>query len=475
MNNNKLSSFSRDILHQLIQKKNVSALNQFSEIELDGKIVFESYSGTGLRVYNHGDKTHLMFPKEITTVQESTLANAIESGAIFDSANDVDNAAVYAVQTTMPVRTMAKRGIEVPTSLITLTKPMIGTLDDNCRAQCGQTEIDNGTQFIRDIAKSGEVGTTVGAVVNDHLGVDVDDEDGEIPNDIAVNAVEAEKELRKAVLDGDVDPLDEDDYEEVTVEEGFFSMLSPNAQAKLIYHLNTMNDIVNNPLLPDQPQAGDKSLSALDECMTEAKQTSKVAEKCVNNGKFDRRTQQLLSVVATASAEMSVAADTISNPFLKPDDIMANEPGTKEAVDKWAANKKTLQKVLPQAIKMVEAGAGKEPITEGFLNKAPKKLKDLKMRDTITYITLEAADIKDINDAQILSGYVCSKLEITDFYISCLDNNDPKYIVPHTRPQLVQFQNDLNRLLTQILKTRPVNRSDRTWMVNVNYPENWRG
>ena len=129
----------------------------------------------------------------------------------------------------------------------------------------------------------------------------------------------------------------------------------------------------------------------------------------------------------------------------------------------------------PVAIHNIEAGQGREPLQEGFLSKAPKRLKDLKIRDTISYITLEIADIRDVNDAQILSGYVCSKLEITDFYISCIDNNDPKYIVPHTRQQLVQFQNDLNRLLTQILKIRPVNRADRTWMVNVNYPENWRG
>jgi hypothetical protein len=161
--------------------------------------------------------------------------------------------------------------------------------------------------------------------------------------------------------------------------------------------------------------------------------------------------------------------------MLKPDEIMYNEPETKEAVDKWQTNKELLRRILPEVIKNVEAGMGREPMQEGFLSKAPKRLKDLKMRDTISYITLEISDIRDVNDAQILSGYVCSKLEITDFYISCIDNNDPKYIVPHTRSQLVQFQNDLNRLLTQILKIRPVNRADRTWMVNVNYPEGWRG
>lgn len=469
-----MNNIAKDILCQIIKTKKVKAFNEFSEIELGGKLVVESYNGKEFRVYNHGKKTHLMFPvgEDAVTIQEGALADAIESGAIFDDANTVDAAATYAVGTTLPLRAMVNKGIDTPKALISLTKPVIGTLDSCGHAQCGQIELDNGSQFIKDIAKSGETGNTVGGVVDDYLGIDAEDE---IPGEIAGDIVDTEKELRKAVLDSPEDTLDEDDYEEVEIEEGFFSALSTNTSAKLIYHLNTMNDIVNNPLLPDTPSASDKALNALDEVTTEGRQVAKSAAKCAENGQFDKRTAQLLSVISVAAEEMSVAADTISNPFLKPDDIMYNEPGTKEAVDKWTKNKETLKKVLPEVIKNVEAGQGKTPLQEGFFSKAPKKLKDLKMRDTISYITLEIADIKDVNDAQILSGYVCSKLEITDFYISCVDNNDPKYIVPHTRPQLVQFQNDLNRLLTQILKIRPVNRADRTWMINVNYPENWRG
>lgn len=467
-----MNNIAKDILCQIIKTRKIEAFNEFSKIELGGKLVAESYNGTALRVYNHGDKTHLMFPKELTPVQEGTLADAIESGAIFDDAKTVDNAATYAVGTTMPLRAMANKGIEEPKHLISLVKPVIGTLDDNCRAACGQIEIDNGSNFVKDIAKSGDTGNTVVDVVDNYLGIEPEDE---LPSEIAGDIVDTEKELRKAVLDGPGDTIDEDDYDEIEIEEGFFSMLTPDTSAKLVYHLNTMNDIVNNPMLPDQPQASDKALNVLDETTSEGRQVSKFAAKCAEGNKFDKRTAQLLSIISVASEEMSVAADTISNPFLKPDDIMYNEPGTKEAVEKWSKNKEILKKVLPEAIKAVEAGQGKDPIQEGFLSKKPKKLKDLKMRDTISYITLEIADIRDVNDAQILSGYVCSKLEIADFYISCIDNNDPKYIVPHTRPQLVQFQNDLNRLLTQILKIRPVNRADRTWMVNVNYPEGWRG
>ena len=471
-----MNKMSKDILSQIIKTKNTKAFNEFSKIELDGKLVVESYTGDGMRIYNRDGKTHLLMPKEITVVQEGTLANAIESGTIFDDAEKVDNATTYAIGTTLPTRAMGNVGITVPKGLITLTKPVIGTLDDECRANCDQINIDNGSQFVKDIAKSKDNGNTVSDVVDDYLSIKHDEEDDDIglPGDMGSDIYETEKELRDIVLNPE-DTLDEEDYEEVEVEEGFFSTLSTDKNAKLIYYLNTMNDIINNPMLPDTPESSDKTLGVLDDVSVEGKQVSKFAAKCAEGNNFDKRTSQLLSVVALASDEMSTAADTISNPFLKPDDIMYNEPGTKEAVDKWAMNKKTLQKVLPEAIKAVEAGEGREPFAEGFLDKRPKRLKDLKIRDTITYITLEINDIRDTNDAQILSGYVCSKLEITDFYISCIDNNDPKYIVPHTRQQLIQFQNDLNRLLTQILKLRPVNRSDRTWMVNVNYPENWRG
>jgi hypothetical protein len=110
-----------------------------------------------------------------------------------------------------------------------------------------------------------------------------------------------------------------------------------------------------------------------------------------------------------------------------------------------------------------------ENVQEGFFTKKPKKLKPIP-RDIIPYITIEANNIKDANDQQMIAGYTCSKLELVDFYLNCLDTQDDRYIVPHTRQYLVQMQNDLNRLLTQILRVRPVNKMDRMWKVGVNLP-----
>lgn len=115
-----------------------------------------------------------------------------------------------------------------------------------------------------------------------------------------------------------------------------------------------------------------------------------------------------------------------------------------------------------------------ESYQEGFLSKKPKKLKPIP-RDIIAYITVEMNAIEDSNDQAMLSGYTCSKLELVDFYLNVIDTKDDRYIVPHTRDYLVNMQNELNKLLTQILRIRPINRNDRVWRVNVNYPEGWRG
>lgn len=104
---------------------------------------------------------------------------------------------------------------------------------------------------------------------------------------------------------------------------------------------------------------------------------------------------------------------------------------------------------------------------EGFLTKRPKKLKPIG-RDVVAYITCEMNAIHSSNDQAMLAGYTCSKIELVDWYITVLDTQDPKYIVPHTRQYLVTMKAQLESLLAQILKIRPINRSEQIWRVN--YP-----
>ena len=106
---------------------------------------------------------------------------------------------------------------------------------------------------------------------------------------------------------------------------------------------------------------------------------------------------------------------------------------------------------------------------EGFFNR-PKKLKPIP-RDVVAYIAVELNNIRDANDQAMLSGYTCSKLEMVDFYLTCIDTNDARYIVPHTKDYLVKMQKELNDLLQRILKVKPINRYDRIWKRNVTLPE----
>jgi hypothetical protein len=112
---------------------------------------------------------------------------------------------------------------------------------------------------------------------------------------------------------------------------------------------------------------------------------------------------------------------------------------------------------------------------EGFLSKKPKQLKPIDARSIIAYITTQKNAIRDTNDQAMLAAYTCAKLETCDFYLSCLDTNDGRYIVPHDRTFLMNYQRQLNTLLTEILKLKPVDKQDRVWKVSVDYPDGWKG
>ena len=120
----------------------------------------------------------------------------------------------------------------------------------------------------------------------------------------------------------------------------------------------------------------------------------------------------------------------------------------------------------------VEDDEEKDHFEEAFFSRKPKRLKPIP-RDVVAYITVEMNAIQDSNDQAMLSGYTCSKIELVDFYLTCLDTQDDRYIVPHNRQYLVQMQNDLNKLLNQILKIKPINRSTGMWKQNVTLPEGW--
>jgi hypothetical protein len=121
-----------------------------------------------------------------------------------------------------------------------------------------------------------------------------------------------------------------------------------------------------------------------------------------------------------------------------------------------------------------EMDEDKDHFEEAFFTRRPKRLKPIP-RDVVAYITVEMKAIQNSNDQAMIAGYTCSKIELVDFYLNCIDTQDERYIVPHSREYLVQMQKDLNSLLSQILKVKPINRSMGIWKQNVTLPEGWRG
>ena len=150
----------------------------------------------------------------------------------------------------------------------------------------------------------------------------------------------------------------------------------------------------------------------------------------------------------------TVIADKLSNMNNK----FTKECGDNNCVKQECGDKKVIEQ---------ECGDKECVNQEGFFTKKPKRLKPIP-RDIIPYITVSMNDIRDANDQAMLSGYTCSKIELVDFYITCLDTQDARYIVPHNRQYLENMKKELENLLTQILRIRPINRSDQIWRVN--YP-----
>jgi hypothetical protein len=339
-----MSSFPNNLIKLLVSQKKYSVITEYTNIQFPdkGTLIVNEYAGDSVRVFKRTDNSvNILCPKDMSIIQEGNLTKAIETGEIFDDADDVDTHAKYIELSTLPNTAIINKGCKPPEKFHSLVSCVVGKMDDdNGHCCCGLTDMTNGYNFIKDVSECKENKTEVDDIVNDYLNLK---KDNKLPSSIGLDMFDIKKEL--ASLD-DVsieDVLSEDDYDELD---------------------------------PDN-----------------------LYDKIKNDDYYD----------------------------------------------------------------------------ESFLSKKPKKLKPLDARGIVSYITVEMNNIQDSNDQAMLSGYTCSKLELVDFYLNVLDTQDDRYIVPHNRQYLVNFQTDLNKLLAQILRIRPVNKADRVWRVNVNYPEGWRG
>lgn len=80
----------------------------------------------------------------------------------------------------------------------------------------------------------------------------------------------------------------------------------------------------------------------------------------------------------------------------------------------------------------------------------PRKLKPIP--DTfIDYVNNFIENMNSENDKKLISSLIAQKLNIIEFYLNCIDCCDAKYIVPHSRVDLVEKQNRLQESLQRAL------------------------
>lgn len=343
-----MNNLSKELITKLISEKDFKQICEFAKIMNPDKtdICFTEYAGTEMRVYSDNGSVHVMYPNDVTPVQESALARALMTGDIFDDADEVSRAADYVHMTTAPNTAIIRSSHnELPGEMKHIAKAVIGVMKDNGRCNPEEGDICNGINFEKDLLTAGDTGNDSVDIIKHHLSMKPDDR---MSTDLSKDSIEIEKGLNN-IKSFDPDSAVEkgEDYDELELDA---------------------------------------------DC-----------EDAENNSDDDEKDEEF---------------------------------------------------------------------EEGFFTKKPKKLRDLKARDTVAYIVVEMNNVKDSNDQAMLSGYVCSKLEICDFYINCLDTNNTHYIVPHDRTYLERFQTDLNKLLMQILRLKPINKNDRVWKLNI--PDGWR-
>ena len=437
------------LVKSLLEQKKFNAVNEYLHISQPdkGDIVITEYAGMDVRCYKDNGETKILYPKNATVVQEGHVAQAIANGSIFDDAEDVDNNATMIERTSLPYDAMINSGKEPPKCLKPMIAIIIGRMDDNGSCAVSDADRTNGINFIKDLVdtKKEDNDNNINDVVNNYL-----DHDSEKPytRDMGKSITELDKELDDVAntepenVISDEDTIDSyDDIDIEAIEKGSDKDGDDDSDN---------NESDNN----DDDNEGDEE--PVEECgdgcgsCNQPKTVTEDGEESIDN------------TVDNAVASSGVTDDNIA------DDTNDTTDGTEtiqeeDAAATQAAAAKNLNPDERPGAPKIDPHVNQE----GFLTKKPKKLKPIP-RDIIAYITCEMNDIHSANDQAMLAGYTCSKIELVDFYITALDTQDARYIVPHNRQYLGYMKNELERLLAQILRIRPINRADQIWRVN--YP-----
>lgn len=438
-----ISSFEKYI-KAAIDAKKYSVVCEMANIVHSDKnhINIMTYPGKDVRVYkNRDDEVQILCPKNISYVQESNLTKAISTGTIFDNADDVDKYAGFIVKTKMPIDAMTNKGLENPYKLREVVGSTIGVMNKDGEVDVSDADVDNGNNIIDDLLKKdSKEFKDVKNVVDDYL--DNDDHSFGYDTDFTTDIQQLRDEINR-FKDADIAP--EDSITDADWDDNWgstSSIMGDHTDAE--DEENEDDDLKRSHADDDLDNDTDVSYNMKKECGDGSISSDPSSGGNVNTTmEEDDTTTPMPAFSSGSGTDIQTESDEVDESFtpkaVVPDDLDAAPSDDHNPL--------------------------LSSIHEGFMMKRPKKLKAIDIRGIVSYVTIEMNDIKDANDQAMIAGYVCSKLELIDFYITVLDTHDDRYVVPHTRQYLVDGQRQLSDLLTRILKIRPINRADRIWQI----------
>lgn len=469
------------LIEESVKNRNGVTLNQaltimFPEKMEDKTFMIHEYDGDVPRLFGTDKTIELMIPNDMDTIVENAVVDAIKTGTLFDDAENVANTAKYITVTKLPTIGMINRGMNEPNALKYAIGSVVGGMNADGHFGRDESDIENGMNFTADCIDHGtedNIHDLIGSYVNardvDKLpimfkkstrGIDKDIENvHNVKPEDTISDEDIERGFHKT-SDDDIEDF-EDDVESKTESGGILGVdLASQVKAKLA-ETRAQSDAELDKIMADndrdQAEIHKKAAEMKARIMARRNASNNVKEcggVCgVEEGDESQRSPET-GVLPTDYWDEDGDTDYVDYSSETGGEMQSGETPTTptSADDVDSSYNESYEEEVDQYTRYIQ---------EGLFNR-PKKLKPIP-RDVVAYITVEMNDIKDANDQAMIAGYCCAKLELVDFYITCIDTKDDRYIVPHTREYLVQMQNDLNRLLTRILQIRPVNKNDRMW------------
>lgn len=159
------------LLQTLMHDKKFDQLTKAASLlhpDRDALCVME-YDGSDVRLFKRDDQVCIMCPYTMDYIQENAIARSIETGDIFEDADDVDRHAEFLQRTMLPCDAMANKNCAQPKKMKIIISGVIGRMNQDGSCELSQTDMDNGAEFIKDIlnCKPGKVEDTCDA----HLGM----------------------------------------------------------------------------------------------------------------------------------------------------------------------------------------------------------------------------------------------------------------------------------------------------------------